>query len=423
MVLLIFLFLALQGVSAFTTSLSGVSGPFQNVSISETTDLYAYEINLDYTGTIDSVAHSNFLGLTSEATYSYNEKNNIVSVYGSRLDSSQTGVNGSGELFNITFDGSLTLRYTLAIYANGTEVYTYYNTSSGTPVVVTSSGGGGGGGGGGAAQFEVSPDLLKVEVTQGRTTRESIRLTNVAGTQIQIDEIDFGNLGQFVAAFLPQTPFSIPQGDYVDLSVDFFARTGEMPDVYTDEILIKTSQSQVSLPTLIEVVEEEPLFDLVVQLNKDKYSPGETAIATIDLQNFGEKTDIDVLMHYAIKDFAGETLVFEEGSYAIQGYKLQLVAKLDVPEDVEVGENLIFYARATYPLNDISATGSAVFTVVDAGFFPAFGAANLFLLILLPIAIIAILIVTIVIIFKVVKKPANVQKVVHPAEAQQKSVD
>jgi len=249
--------------------------------------------------------------------------------------------------------------------------------------------------------------LLKIELVEGRTTREKIRITNIADKQIQITEIDFGSLNQFIAAYLPQTPFYIPEDDYVDLNLDFFARKDVKPDVYTGEIQIKTAESTETLPVVLQVVEEEPLFDVVVTMDKDEYAPGEAAMATIDIQNFGDLTNIDVIVRYAIKNFAGEELVFEEGSYAIENYKLQLVGKLRVPRDAAIGDKLIFYTQVSYPPQDISASASSVFTVIEPMFSPLGNFTNLFLLVLIPLAVIAIIIVTIVIIFNITKRPAQ----------------
>jgi hypothetical protein len=327
------------------------------------------------------------------------------------------------------------LRYTLEIYSNGTELYTYYNNSCGDGACSSEetcttcpqdcgecgdSGGGGGGGGGGGEKvldLTLSPDLLKFELIEGRTTREKIRITNLKNEQIQITQIDPGELNQFIAAYLPQTPFYIQANDYVDVYIDFFARKNMLPDVYTGEIKFVTPESTISLPTLIEVKEEEPLFDVVVALEKDEYAPGDMAIATIDIQNFGDLKDIDVIVHYAIKNFAGEELVFEEGSYAIENYKLQLIGKLRVPRDAAIGDKLIFYAQASYPPQDISASASSVFTIVEPMFGPMGNFTNIFLLFLIPLAVIAIVIVTIVIIFNITKGPAEpVPK--HPLEQQ-----
>ncbi|MBU0466746.1 MAG: hypothetical protein KJ718_01125 [Nanoarchaeota archaeon] len=390
------LILFLSNASAFTTTLSG-SGTSRTASITQTTDLYAYEINLDYSGTINSVTHSNFLGPTSEATYGYNEKNNVLSVYGSRLDSTRTGVSGSGELFNVTFSDSVSLRYTLEIYANESEIYTYYNTSA-VPTPGDNTGGGSGGGGGGQAnEFDISPNMIRIILKQGETKRETVTLTNKLTTPIEISSISGSDdLNKFIAGYLPDPPITLLPGESTNLDIDFFARENETPETYIGKITIKGGGTTKTINTIIEIQEKEPLFDVTVNLEKNQYSPGETTIATIQIENFGDLKNIDVLLHYALKDFEGNILTFQEGSYAIENYKLQVIGKLKVPIDTKVGD-YIFYAKATYPRQGISAaTGSQVFTVGDFGLSPVFGPGNTFLLILILIILIAIVVVTII---------------------------
>jgi hypothetical protein len=414
--------------NAFTTSVIEQNSTKAKVTISQTYDLYAYEINFDYTGSILGVQQYNFLGPTagSVATYGYNARSGILSVYGSRLNSERIGINGSGALFNVSHSGGIDLRYTLAIYANGTEEYIYYNNTCGDGVCADGEtcstcsedcgaciddpdgGSGGGGGGGSPKEFEILPNLLNVLVMQGKTTRESVSLKNLAGRTLEIKEVDLGILKNFVAAYSPQAPFYVPAGGSVDFTLDFFARKGDKPDVYTGEIKIKTPSSQGSLNVILEVEEENPLFDVVVSLPKNKYYPGETIMAAIDIQNFGVLQNIDTIVQYSIKDTQGNILVSEEGSYAIDNYKLHLVEKLKIPDDAEEGDYL-FYAKVSYD-DEISASGSSLFKVSSPTFSPL-GNSSLFFLIFIPIAIISVIIVTVIIIVRVTKKQPDLQQV------------
>lgn len=383
-------------VGAFNTTIIEYNSTLLAANISNVTDLYAYEVNFDYSGSIYGVDHNNFLG---SATYDYNENGGILSVYGSRLNSSRIGVNGSGLLFNVSHSSTISLRYTLEIYSNGTESYTYYNNTGSPPVPDTgdSGGNGGGGGGGSVDEFDVSPGLLNVRVTQGETIRRTVTITNKVNKDLQITSIDAGNLNSLLAAYFPDTPFYIPAGQSIEVTFDFFARSDTVPDAYVGEIIVKSPNSKEMISTVLEVVEKQPLFDLTVDLSKETYAPGEDVTAKIDVQNFGDLKDIDVLLNYAIKDFKGNVLTFEEGSYAVHNYRLQAVGKLTVPLGTPDGD-YIFYAKASYPQQEVSASGSSAFKVSSSASSPLFGSAGLFLLIFVPVAIVAVVIVTLVII-------------------------
>ncbi len=411
-------------VSAFETTTFDYNSTKLGVNITNTTNLYAYEISFDYTGTSAAIQQYNFLGPPSITVYDSIIKDNILSVYGSRLDPNRTGINSSGMLFNVSHSGgSITLKYTIAVYSDGTTVYTYYNNTCGNGVCDSGEtcsscsqdcggcGGGGGGGGGGGSSggggritpFTFTPELLQLTLVEGRNQRENILLTNIVRRSLQIVEVDLGDLSTFIAAYVPSAPFFIPERGYTDFYIDFFARKGIKPDVYTGEIKFKTAEGTETLPVILQVVEEQPLFDVTVSLERDQYAPGDIALASLDIQNFGDKKDIDVIIHYSIRNFAGEELVFEEGSYAIDNYKLQLITKLRVPRDVALGEKLIYYVQVTYPTQNISASASSVFTIVEPDTSPFGSGANLFLIIFIPIALVAIIIITIVIIINVTK--------------------
>jgi hypothetical protein len=134
-------------VSATGVSLINVNDTYATVKITNASNLYAYEINLDYSGSIINSTPSGFLvrAGTSEMICDDNCSNgdsvygmahqssdmpNTYSFYGSRLDNTATGLNGDGELFNVTHSGSVTLRYALFIDNQANEEYVYYNSSA-----------------------------------------------------------------------------------------------------------------------------------------------------------------------------------------------------------------------------------------------------------------------------------------------------
>ena len=102
------------------------------VNISDAVDIYSYEVNFDYDSITTTVQQYNFLGSSPTATYGSTIRDNVVSVYGSRLDSGLTGINGSGALFNITYEGNLSLKFAYFILNDSRGTYSYYNE---TPLI------------------------------------------------------------------------------------------------------------------------------------------------------------------------------------------------------------------------------------------------------------------------------------------------
>lgn len=140
----------LQIVSATTVSLSTIETNTVRAYILDAENIYAYEIALNYSGSYYSIVHHNFLvqNGTSEkdcsnetnetecnngdSIYGESLKNNTLYVYASRLDNTQTGLNGTGPLFDIISDVQPTLEAVLLIDNKGNETYISFDGNTPT---------------------------------------------------------------------------------------------------------------------------------------------------------------------------------------------------------------------------------------------------------------------------------------------------
>src|SRR3989344_4125069 len=219
--------LMINFVSAYDINLTLINSTYGRANITQTNDVYSYEINFDYTGSVESIKQANFLGSTSDATYGSTTRNSILSVYGSRLNSSGVGIDGNGNLFNVSFSGTLSLRYALVVYENETEQYVYYNNSVSAESGGTGGAGGGGGGGGGGAtttqtlNFMLDKDLIKVKIKQGETFRETLTVTNTGTKVITISTIRPELVGRFMA--INQRSLTLAPGESKEIIIDIFA--------------------------------------------------------------------------------------------------------------------------------------------------------------------------------------------------------
>lgn len=136
-------------VSATGVTLIHNNSTFSTVFIDDSINLYAYEINIDYTGSVLQINHSGFLvrpGSGEKDCSAANETNDICNngdstygdayggsslpyvraIYGSRLDNTATGINGTGQVFTIIHDGVVSLRSALFVNNLGEEEYVYF---------------------------------------------------------------------------------------------------------------------------------------------------------------------------------------------------------------------------------------------------------------------------------------------------------
>ena len=134
--------------SAATITTTDVNSTLATVSITNAQNVYSYEITYNVSGDVLAVDFYNFLLNSSDGTSTTNGSNlrgSNISVYESRLDNQMRGITGSGNLFNITHSGNLTLKSVLLEYNNGVEETTNYNPDGTTIVTVITTPGGGGG--------------------------------------------------------------------------------------------------------------------------------------------------------------------------------------------------------------------------------------------------------------------------------------
>jgi hypothetical protein len=382
-IIFLVLVLLVQSASAmYGTSLTSVNSTFSQVSVSDAADLYAYEINLDYT---DEATASNYYFLTGcpsgSRTSGSSKRDNVLSVYESCLSSSRPGTNNSGLAANVSYAGNLSLRYTVAVYTNGSTEYTYYNLSakycgnrvcdddescsscSGDCGECDDDGGGGGSGGGTMlpiapkSSLVITPDFLKVTLKQGQTLAQTINVKN-SGTKEATVSITSELISDFI---IPgEDSFVLAPGESKDLEINFFAKETEPPNTHTGKIYVSDGSTKQALNVVVEVKTKSPLFDAFVEVHNPEVLPGEDVTATVRLLNMGDLRNIDVLVYYAIQDFDGNTLAFKEESIAIER-TFEIVRSLKIPDDARLG-GYMFYTKISY--RDVMATGSEKFDVV-----------------------------------------------------------
>jgi len=332
----LFLIFSISLVSAVGVSLTDNGDGTATVSISSVGDLYSYEVNLDYTGTIDSVTFDNFLSIVADDTVAgSNEKNSILSVYESRLDAEEVGVDGSGDLFDVAYTGTLELRSALFIYNDSTEESVSYTdpvcgdgvcespeTCSSCPsdCGVCSGGGSGGGssgGGGGATVAGITTDVKDVvmDMVVKSTKQYIIEVTNNGETEKTI-LISQENLDDI--ALFNYDEVTLQPGETREIKVTFVGT--QIPGVYAGSIFVGGKEILVSL----NVKTKELLFDaMVIVPDRDKMIKlGNKLDTQITLIPMGDGTErVDVTLNYLIKDYNGQLIFSESETILVEGQK------------------------------------------------------------------------------------------------------
>lgn len=364
--IIVFSILGFGFVSAVGVTLTDVNSTYGRLTITDASDLYAYEINFDYTGSAGGIDFSGFLGAgTSTGT---SDSGSIYTVYESKLDNTQTGVTGSGELFNVTHDGTLSLRFALFISATGTDETVYYNT--------TADAGGGGGGGGASAPSEPELSLEEIDIS---ILTSDLTVNLIAGEEGIREIVLKSNTGQDIILDIVVTGEILGLVDTTD-KITFDANEEkkigigfrvEDRGLVVGKILFLYSGTIIGeVPIVINVRSEDFLFDSSISL-LGKYRrvvAGNNLKAQVNLLQVGPQEKVDVTASYVIKDFFGNTYLEESETFFVLGSKD--FVKEFFTEDLPPGKYLVGL-EIVYP--GAFATTSTQFEIVESRFGPILG--------------------------------------------------
>lgn len=311
--------------AAVDVDLSDDTGSLGHISISGASNLYAYEVNFDYTGSYSSPQFDGFLGSSTSSGVS--ARNGVLSVYESKLDSTQTGVTGSGALFNISHSGDLELRYALFVYANGDQEYVYYNGSVSTGVI---SGGGGSGGQTSVpiisvvdtllardVELTADPDELTFDSIIGSNAFRTFNVTNEGNYSLTVT-LHVDGLDGYLS--VPEEITFAPYEQRIIVAELKPIDKGLLPGTIS---FIYRNESVLDVPVVLNVRSENFLFDTAISISDAdrELSPGQQLLAQIDLKEVGQKEQIDVVATYFIKDYKGTTYLHESETFFVLNEK------------------------------------------------------------------------------------------------------
>lgn len=323
-----------------------VSVSSNSASITDASDLYAYEIKMTYSGgTPTGAAFDGFLGAgTSSGT---NLRGDYFYVYESKLDNTQTGVSGSGDLFDVTTLGTATLYSALLIDSNGVETTLTYYCGDGTcdagigettatcsadcpstPAATTPGGGSAGGSGGSSTKpqaikvltsdLEIAQKKLNINAISKETVERVITISNKGAKIIDLQIVLEGIDG---SASVSPVSFTLNPWQQKDIVLKINAKekglmTGKVKFVFSGETVAESTVA-------VNIMSENFLFDSAISLSREyrTISAGENIPAQIDLQQVGPQEKVDVVANYIIKDFSGNNYLEDSETFYVLGDK------------------------------------------------------------------------------------------------------
>lgn len=236
-----------------------------------------------------------------------------------------------------------------------------------TTTTVNGGPSGGGGGGGGISVppiqlFSLSTDQLNVKIQQGRVTTQEVIVTNNEKDDLTF-EVSASQISNLVN--IQDSTFTLKAGESKVVQIEIMALKNTPPNLYLGELVFKTTNTQKSILTAIEVQSANPIFDVSATIpdNFLYVMPGNQLYSNIQLYNLGEvDKEVDVNMEYDVMDSAGKNILRETEVVAVNT-KIGFIKEFRIPESTDFGK-YVLYVRATY--NQSIASASAWFNVGKA---------------------------------------------------------
>ncbi|MCH8003666.1 MAG: hypothetical protein IH934_03455 [Nanoarchaeota archaeon] len=210
--------------------------------------------------------------------------------------------------------------------------------------------------------IKIDKDLIKVTLKENESKTEFLKITNDGNTKLELN-LKIKDLEEFVS--LSDSSIILEPGESKLISLEFF---GKYTGFFIGNLIIESNQIRESVMIILEVQPKEVLFNIKVKIpNKyKKVISGKEIEVDIAILNFGDKKPVDINLYYAIRDFDGNVITFNEEILRITDV-ISIVRKLKIPEDIKLG-SYIFFVKLDYYENIIVT--SDLFSVVEKPLIP-----------------------------------------------------
>lgn len=218
--------------------------------------------------------------------------------------------------------------------------------------------------------IEIDKEEIKIRLRAGETKEEYIKIKNNLEKEIKV-ELDLSKIEKFLAP-LPSGDFRervkeiiLQPGQQYTESLSFFASEEIVPDVYIENIIIKTEATEQVIPVIIEAISKDIIFDLSLKvLERYKEIPlGENVFAELTIFYLKEEVPTtNILVNLIVKDFSEKIISQKEKTISISSSQTSLIEEIPLPPEISLGKYIVI-AKTTY--DNKTAVASDTFKVVE----------------------------------------------------------
>ncbi len=252
-------------------------------------------------------------------------------------------------------------------------------------------GGAAGGGGGGTTNvysFTLDKELIKSFLFAGQSVMESLTITNTGNTRLSFS-LTVNSLNNYIT--LSEDVFYLREDETKTINLDISIPDYTEEDVYTGNLVIRTSASTKTVPIILEVESIDAPVDIKVTVPEEfkRVEIGSTVFARISMFNL-LNVPIPVNLYYAAKDSNGTIVDYGEEVIDL-GDTITFTRGVNLSSDSQIG-NYIFFVKAEY--RDKTAVGSDIFEVVEVLLVTAGKISKAYVSLFLIVLILILIVVT-----------------------------
>ena len=185
----------------------------------------------------------------------------------------------------------------------------------------------------------LSQDLIKVKLKQGETKPVPLTINNT-GSLPQSLRIELKDLTEFI--LLSHSSFILNPFEERIVTLHLTAPETDSPQLYTTEMIMRSSYVQKIVPIVIEVPVSKALFDITVKVPQEfkTIEPGKEIAADTTIYNLGDLMPVDVSATYSIISFAGNITELENETLAIDEKKT-ITRRFPIQENLPQGTYIL----------------------------------------------------------------------------------
>lgn len=225
------------------------------------------------------------------------------------------------------------------------------------PAETTPSASGGGASGTGIFDFTLDNSFIAIQIKKGSPRLEIITITNNKNTNLQVN-ISQENLTNLV--FTPESSIILKPKEKREININIYAPESEERDFVSGKINFKSASLSQSVILVLDIRKKMPLFDIQTTLFKKILIPGQRAIASVKILNFGDLKNFDVQLESQIIDSQNNTYDSKKEMFAINDSSTKPVS-LNLPRNIPLGK---YFFSSTVSYKNVTANSYDSFEVI-----------------------------------------------------------